>query len=56
MMIEENAVLRYRDDTGTVSAIVLQGSDPRPIRVGDFKGFVVHVDMHGRVEWPLPRL
>jgi hypothetical protein len=36
MMIEGNAVLRYRDNDGTVSAIVLRGTDPRMIHVGDF--------------------
>jgi hypothetical protein len=56
MMIEGNAVLCYRDCRHGPFVYRPPWFRPRPIRVGDFKGFVVHVDMHGRVGWPLLRL
>lgn len=56
LSIEGNAILRYRDRSGTVSVTVLKGSDPRQIRIGDFRGKIIHVGMHGRVESPLPQL
>jgi len=56
MSIDGNAVLRYRDKSGAVSAVVLQGLDPRPLRVGNYEGRIIHVAMHGRIESPLPRL
>jgi hypothetical protein len=56
MSIEGNAILRYRDRNGAVSMIVLQGSDPREIRIGDFTGKIIQVGMHGRIESPLPHL
>ena len=56
MSIEGNAILRYRDKSGAVSTVVLQGSDPRLIRVGDYQGRIIQVGMHGRIESPLPHL
>ena len=53
MSIEGNAILRYRDRNGTA---VLQGSDPRQIRVGNFIGKIIQAGMYGRIESPLPRL
>ena len=56
MSIDGKPVLRYRDKDGVVSAFVLQGSDPRPLRVGVYQGRIVHLAMHGRTDTPLPRL
>ena len=56
MSIEGNAVVRFRDKSGVVSSAVLRGSDPRALRVGDYQGRVIHVEMHGRIESPLPQL
>src|ERR1700677_1156826 len=42
MSIEGNSVLRYRDKRGAVSAVALQGSDPRPVRIGAYGGKVIH--------------
>ena len=56
MSVEGNAVLRYRDEKGAVSVTVLRGSDPRPIRVGDYHGLIIQVGMHGRIAGPLSHL
>lgn len=56
MSIDGNSVLRYRDKSGNVSVVVLEGSDPRPIRVGGYQGRIVHVAMAGRTESPIPEL
>lgn len=56
MSIEGNAILRYRNESGVVSTLVLQGSDPRTLRVGGYQGKIIHVAMHGRIDSPLPRL
>jgi hypothetical protein len=56
MSIEGNAVLRYRDRSGNVSVRVIQGSDPRQIRIGEFQGRIINVEMHGYIQLPYPHL
>lgn len=56
MSIEGNAIIRYRDKSGAVSVVVIQGSDPRPIRVGNYEGRIIHLAMQGRIDSPLPEL
>ncbi len=56
MSIEGNAILRYRNESGVVSILVLQGSDPRELRVGGYQGKIIHVAMQGRIDSPLPHL
>ena len=56
MSVEGNSVLRFRDKSGAVSAVVLQGSDPRPIRIGGYQGRIIQVGMSGRIQSPLPQL
>lgn len=56
MSIEGNAVFRFRDEQGVVTAQVITGRDPRAFQVGGFVGRIIHVGMHGRVESPLPRI
>jgi hypothetical protein len=51
MSVEGNSVLRFRDKSGAVSAVVLQGSDPRPIRIGGYQGRIIQVGMSGRIEF-----
>ena len=44
-----NAVLRYRDRNGMVTEMVLQGTNPRLISIGGFRGTIVHVGMSGNI-------
>jgi hypothetical protein len=44
-----NAVLRYRDRDGAVTEMVLQGTNPRLISIGGFRGTIAHVGMEGNI-------
>jgi hypothetical protein len=52
MVLGGNAVVRYRDQSGTVTETVLMGSDPRPVVIGGFSGKIIHVGMQGRMPKP----
>jgi len=52
MVLGGNAVVRYRDQSGTVTETVLIGINPRAIGIGEFKGKLVHVGMKGRMPMP----
>ena len=56
MSIEGNSILRFRAESGVVSEVVLRGSDPRQIQIGAYRGKIIHVDMSGRIDSPLPEL
>lgn len=56
LSIDGNAILRFRTKNGAVSVTILQGSDPRQIRLGNYKGKIIHVGMEGRVDSPVPCL
>jgi hypothetical protein len=49
IVLNGNAVLRYRDRNGTVTETVLAGDNPRPVVIGGFKGKIVHVGMSGNI-------
>jgi hypothetical protein len=49
IVINGNAVLRYRDRNGTVTETVLAGRNPLPVVINDFKGKIVHVGMSGNI-------
>jgi hypothetical protein len=49
VVLDGNAVLRYRDRNGAVTEMVLQGTDPRLISIGGFRGTIVHVGMEGNI-------
>jgi hypothetical protein len=52
MVLRGNAVVRYRDSSGSVTDTVLMGSDPRLVVIGGFRGKLVHVGMQGRMPKP----
>jgi hypothetical protein len=52
MVLGGNAVVRYRDTSGSVTETALVGINPRPIGIGEFKGKIVHVGMSGRMPKP----
>jgi len=52
MVLGGNAVLRYRDQSGSVTDTVLMGSDPRPVVIGGLSGKLIHVGMEGRMPKP----
>jgi hypothetical protein len=52
IVLGENAVVRYRSKSGSVSETVLAGSNPRRILLGTFTGKIVHVGMSGKMSSP----
>jgi hypothetical protein len=53
IVLEGNAVVRYRNGKGTVTETMLTGANPRTVVIGGFKGNIVHVGMHGRMDFPM---
>jgi len=49
IVLNGNAVLRYRDRNGTVTETILAGENPRPVIINEFKGKIVHVGMSGNI-------
>jgi hypothetical protein len=49
IVLDGNAVLRYRDRNGTVTETLLAGTNPLPVAIGGFSGKIVHVGMEGNI-------
>ena len=52
IVLDGNAVVRYRSRDGSVSETVLAGSNPLPIVLGTFSGKIIHVGMSGKMRNP----